>query len=348
MAQRVTDQILQHPLEQPDVAVHERQIRGNLGREHHAAFARIQGEALHHVVRQLGDRKRFELRLHVARIELGQIEQVADQFAQPLALAGRRFQIVPPLGFAQPVVLEQQRIEIPAQRGKRRTQIVRHVGDEFAPRRVHHLQFVDLGADPLGHGVELGAELIDLIARPTARMRHVLGRRAEVRATQRGHRLRQPPEALGVHVERDESGQQRGNQAARHDPTGVPEHLPVGAHPQRPLALLAGEHEIQVAGSITGLPRIADRRRGKHGAPSRMPRVVAAQRIAHVGSHEFVDRREGYALGQATIGRCRMRDDASARIEPIRFHRRVDSHHGGEQPLIEPGTVDLAARGGAI
>jgi hypothetical protein len=58
---------------------------------------------------------------------------------EALALTRRDLEVAPLL-VAADRVLQEQRVEMPLQQRERRPQIVRHVGDHFAPERIRSLQ----------------------------------------------------------------------------------------------------------------------------------------------------------------------------------------------------------------
>ena len=97
---------------------------------------------------------------HRARLEPGEVEELLHQAAEPLDLRQHRAErLGVGLGDAVDQVLEHG-----LQRGDRRAQLVRHVGDEVA---AHAVGLGQLG----GHLVERPGELADLVARRRERTR---------------------------------------------------------------------------------------------------------------------------------------------------------------------------------
>ena len=118
----------------------------------------------HRVLEQRLDAELGALERHRARLEPGQVEELLHEPAEPLDLGEHRAERLGiGLGDAVDEVLEHR-----LQRGDRRAQLVRHVGDEVA---AHAVGLGELG----GHLVERAGELADLVARgrgdPPARSR---------------------------------------------------------------------------------------------------------------------------------------------------------------------------------
>jgi hypothetical protein len=109
---------------------------GRPGRDvgHQALVARLgrQLELLEHVLHQVGQREAFLLGLDHAVFEPRQLEQLLRQPADLAALAQRDLQVAPALGLVERAGLEQQRLQVAVQRGERRAQVVRDVGEQLA------------------------------------------------------------------------------------------------------------------------------------------------------------------------------------------------------------------------
>ena len=69
------------------------------------------------------------------------------------------------------LVLQQQRVEIAAESGEGRAEIVGHAGDEVAPGGLGPAQLVDLVTNVGGHGVVGFRQSVNLVARETLSLR---------------------------------------------------------------------------------------------------------------------------------------------------------------------------------
>ena len=154
-----------------------------------------------------------------AGIELGQLEEVLGQPVEPLDLLAARFE---ELGARLGVVggaLAQELVERP-QRGQRRPQLVRDVGQEVAAPVAVAADDLDALLEPVGHRVELDRQLGELgRTGPDLAGRHAprevaLGQAAR-RLGQAPQRRREPARHRGRHehaqAEREE--RDRGQQA---------------------------------------------------------------------------------------------------------------------------------------
>ena len=134
VAQRVVHQLVDQALDQRDVGAHLRQrSRARTGQAQLAAFG-FGRVLLQQVLHQLGRRQRLGVGAHVLGFQPCQVEQVHHQARQALALARRGLQVVARLGRRQPLVLQQQQLEVALQRCQRRAQVVRQVGQQLARR----------------------------------------------------------------------------------------------------------------------------------------------------------------------------------------------------------------------
>jgi pyruvate,water dikinase len=221
VAQRVLDQAGEQPLDQRELGAHaqprRRRIEPHLERD--AAPAGVGLEGLHDVVGELGNREVLGLGLDAAAFEAGQLEQVGDEAAEPLALPHRGLQVVARLGAVEAVLAQQQQLEIALHRGERRAQVVRDVRQQLAapPRRVGELGRAC--AEAVAEALDLRREAADVVVGAPSL---VEAQRAGVPgAFERGERrahAAQPPALEPGHPRRRRD---RDRSAAEHPEPGV-------------------------------------------------------------------------------------------------------------------------------
>jgi hypothetical protein len=78
--------------------------------------------------------RRSRLDAVTLEVEPRQLEQLRDQRLQVFGLAQRDVEVAAPLGRRERPFLQQQRLEVAAQRGQRTAQVMGDVGDQLAPQ----------------------------------------------------------------------------------------------------------------------------------------------------------------------------------------------------------------------
>ena len=138
------------------------------------------------------------------RVELGEVEHVADETAEPLGLGGDDLQrLLGRLRVGDDTLA--QRGDVPADRGQRRPQLVRDGHQEVA------LELLRL-REPGRHLAEALGQVADLAAAPHRRDIHVVASLGDLvhRLREREHRLRDPPrEVEREHADDDEPDEER-------------------------------------------------------------------------------------------------------------------------------------------
>ena len=129
----------------------------------HGATDRELGE---HLVDEGRQGHRLELERHLAALELRQVQQLVDEPARAARSAPSMTCSVSRSGCSTP---SSEVLQMRADRGDRRLQLVRDVRHEVAPRPLEELE---LGA----HAVECGRELADLVAAARVDARRVVAR----------------------------------------------------------------------------------------------------------------------------------------------------------------------------
>jgi hypothetical protein len=148
---RVVEQVRDQLLESRRIAVHGqvRRCRPDLVRHRVRSDRRLGDGAFE----QLGHPDRLDVQGRHAGVDAGEVKEVLDQPAEPLGLVERRLQSGRiRLGDAVDEVLEDC-----TQRGQRRSQLVRDVGDQLASLAID-------GGEVLGHPVERPSQLTHLVA----------------------------------------------------------------------------------------------------------------------------------------------------------------------------------------
>ena len=92
--------------------------------------------AMEDAFEERGDRHRLALPRPAAAFEPRQIEQVADDVLQPFGLVADDLQIALPRRFVDRQVGHRHGLDVAADGGERRHQLVRHVGEQLLARLV--------------------------------------------------------------------------------------------------------------------------------------------------------------------------------------------------------------------
>ena len=114
-----------------------------------AVLRRERADRLHHVLDQRRDRERLDVELHLARLDLGEVEDVVDEREQMPAGAQHaleRLDLVVPLQVARVLV---QHLGDADDGVQRRAQLVRHVGEKLRLVLARRLQLLALLLDLL-------------------------------------------------------------------------------------------------------------------------------------------------------------------------------------------------------
>ena len=301
--QRVVDQVLQHPFDEGDVRVDHRQRVRGFDVDGRTVALRLELKLLCDVAGELGERDRLAYRRLLVGIELRELEQIADEAAQPLALIERHRQVAFPLGRRELRVLELQRLDVSVQRGERGAQIVRDVRHHLPAQGVRLLQGVELLADAGRHFVVRTPELRDLVSVTAARGR---GRERLEGSKPSGP---EPIDVIG------ETAQSAGHRPKHHEPGERAHH---DTHDERESAVARDEarvqqrrdgvdafsqqHHVQVAFRILVA---RDRGDGERLVPVVAARIVAEHGIGIAARQERMHRskRDPLALDDARIGR---------------------------------------------
>src|SRR5207237_10618102 len=87
MSNGVLDQVLEHALHERDVAAHEREIGTDACFQRNAALLRAKLKLLHDILDELRNRERLDFDRRHLRVELGEFEQLVDEFAEAFAVS---------------------------------------------------------------------------------------------------------------------------------------------------------------------------------------------------------------------------------------------------------------------
>ena len=275
----------------------------------------------------------LELELHGARIVPADLEQVAQQRLEALDLSvqqlgravGRRVEGVP---------LVVEHVGGQPDRGQRRAQFVRDVGDEALLHQRQFAEFLDLRLDAVGHGVEGGRERRELVLSVDgeAHLEVTRGepgagaRRFDDRARDRAHH---DPGDPGDERDEDEAGRPQGALHELERSLGVGEVVG-DVHLER--ADLGHEHLLAHDDARRGGP-VGQRQR------DRLPGLALRERddaLAQPGA-EQVDvevRREG--AHAAAHGKLIDREDGDVRGGRRAWNRVL---HIGPQPACGRGVI---------
>jgi hypothetical protein len=105
------------------------------------------------VLQEVGHADGLDGQRRHSRVDAGEVEQVVDQTAEPFGLVECRLQA----GWVRFGNAVGEVLEHGTERGQRRPQLVRDVGDEVAALTID-------GGEVLGHRVERPGQLADLVA----------------------------------------------------------------------------------------------------------------------------------------------------------------------------------------
>ncbi len=250
-------------------------------------------------MQKLGERECLQRQRHTPGIQLGQLEQVADQFGEALGVLARDFQV--PLAFIlrQLVILEQQGVDVAVQGRQRRAQVMGDITDQLATKAVVLLQGLELLADPDRHGGEGGAQLADLVAilranrRLERQQRPGLGVRVQRHTGKSLHPAGQPGEAPGEECEHHQARQEpTDHQCAGGKDTGLAD-VAVAHRAGQLVVLAAAENHVEIPLQAVA---VHDRCCGKHLLPLRIARIGAVDGGSAPPLHQHLQGRQVHLL----------------------------------------------------
>ena len=235
-------------------------------------------------------------------------------------------EIALPLGLVELALLHQHGVEIALQRGQRRAQVVRDVGDQLAPQAVGLLEISHARGHPLGHVAEGGAEPVDLVARVARRRGQQTGLDATV-ALEALHRGGEPPQPAREQAEHQQAGQ-RGEDDARTQPPGRElQHVAAADHGGDAVVALAAGDDVEIARQS---PVAHHRRGGEDLLAVGLARVVAEHRQA-VAVDEAADGCDVHVLAAHHARRRGPGQQVAGRVEQVHLDAGVHHHQRLEQ-----------------
>ena len=143
-AHRVVKQVDQHALHHGHIGGDGRQSGYDVGHQALAARLGRQLELLEHVLHQVGQPEALHLGLDHAVLQPRQLEQLLRQPAYLAALIQCDVQVTAALVARELIGLHAQSFKVAVQRGERRSQVVRKIGEQLAPLLVLRAQHLPL------------------------------------------------------------------------------------------------------------------------------------------------------------------------------------------------------------
>ena len=109
-----------------------------------AALPRIDQRTQRHVLQKLRHDKGLKLRCDCAGFQFGELEQSVDQPSELIRLPQSDAQVRTQVALHRRDVLDERGLDVAAQGGQRRAQVVRDVRNEFPPQLIRCLEVADL------------------------------------------------------------------------------------------------------------------------------------------------------------------------------------------------------------
>ena len=144
MSQGVLKEIPHHPLDELDIGHGENALDIEERVQVDAALLRSDSKAQCHVLQKLRHDKGLKLRCDGAGFQLGELEQSVDQPPELIRLPQGDAQVRTQVALRKRDVLHERGLDVTAQAGKRRAQIVRDVRNQLAPQLIRCLEVADL------------------------------------------------------------------------------------------------------------------------------------------------------------------------------------------------------------
>ena len=140
--ERVRDEVPED-LDEPVPVAHDRRQGGQVLLESESAPVRLDPEGGGHVAENGHEVDELPAELHPARLDLGHVQEIVDQGAQPVrALGGDLEEALLEVGHRPRLALEDE-LDVASERGQRGAKLVRDRGDELVLHPLHRL--------PVGH-----------------------------------------------------------------------------------------------------------------------------------------------------------------------------------------------------
>ena len=339
VAQRVVDEVLQHPLDHRDVGAHlGLHVAARRQAERHPTLLGREPVVLHHVLQQLGQAEHLVPGLPSAGVELRQLEQIGNALAQHFDMPQRGAQVRGARRRVERLAAHEHRLDVTLNARQGRAQVMRNVADQLASLPVAIFEPPKLLRDALLHRLHGAVQHADLVAGFTMGVRIAIVAERLQLVGEPAQRSGQLPPGDPQHGARQQRRQRRtdGHRAQR---------VRVRQAGRDTLRLAAVEHDVQVAHGAAGL---------RHRSHRKRVRAIGVTRVGaqHRQEHGGIVRGAQQAAHRRQIDLCahrvrplqalqRMGQDASVCVQQIHLHRRVDRHHVQGQ-LLHAAPVSLA------
>ena len=239
-----------------------------------------------------------------------------------------------PLRGLELLLLQQQRLDVAVQRGERRAQVVRDVGDHLAALGIVSLQGLHLLLDAIGHAVEAASQQVDLVTTtPGFRVAQVLPASGKTL-----HERRETPQPAGDQRHPAQAQEERHHQGTGQEPEGGLQHVAAREPLHHAVVLLSSPDHVQISPELAPA---ADRCRGKDLGAIRGAGIVAPQWQLRPALQEALDGRQRNPLALHLALRRREGQQPSRAVEQVDLDGRVDHHEHVEQ-LLQRRAVDSA------